>query len=143
MNNNEKFQGFKQKLINDNEARYGKEIREKYGNETIDQANKKIGDMTQEQYQNLEELTTRLNDTIKAAFEEGKPEGPLAQQACQLHKEWLCHYWPDGMYTKEAHMSLAQSYVDDPRFTAYYDKIIPGCAVFLRDAMRFYTNIKE
>lgn len=143
MNNNEKFQGFKQQLINDNETQYGKEIREKYGNETIDQSNQKLSDMTQEQYNNLEELTTRLNDTIKAAFEEGNPEGKLAQQACQLHKQWLCHYWPDGMYTKEAHMSLTQAYVDDHRFTAYYDKIAPGCAVFLRNAMRIYTGIKE
>ena len=26
-------------------------------------------------------------------------------------------------------------YVNDPRFTAYYDKIMPGCAHFLRDAV--------
>lgn len=26
-------------------------------------------------------------------------------------------------------------YVEDPRFMAYYDKIAPGSAVFLRDAV--------
>ena len=140
MNDNEKFQGFKKKLIDDNEARYGKEIREKYGDETINQANRKLADRTQAQHAQIEELTARLNDTLKAAFEEGDPAGELAQQACELHKQWLCHYWPDGMYTKEAHMSLAQSYVDDPRFTAYYDQIAPGCAVFLRDAINIYTT---
>ena len=39
-------------------------------------------------------------------------------------------------------MALAQMYVDDERFTAYYDKIVPGCAVFLRDAMKVYTDNK-
>ncbi len=40
-------------------------------------------------------------------------------------------------------MGLAQMYVDDERFKAYYDKIVPGCAEFLRDAMKIYTGIKE
>ena len=36
MSDTEKFEGFKQKMINDNENEYGKEIREKYGDEIID-----------------------------------------------------------------------------------------------------------
>jgi hypothetical protein len=33
-------------------------------------------------------------------------------------------------------------YVADERFSAYYEKIAPGCAVFLRDAMqRFYGKL--
>jgi len=31
-------------------------------------------------------------------------------------------------------------YVDDERFTAYYDKKQPGTAEFLRDAVIFYTS---
>jgi hypothetical protein len=30
--------------------------------------------------------------------------------------------------------------VDDERFTAYYDKIQPGAAEFLRDAVHIYTK---
>jgi len=33
-------------------------------------------------------------------------------------------------------------YVDDQRFTAYYDKIATGCAVFLRDALAVYCKAK-
>ena len=40
-------------------------------------------------------------------------------------------------------MGLVQMYVDDERFTSYYDKIVPGCAVFLRDAMQIFTQLKE
>ena len=39
-------------------------------------------------------------------------------------------------------MGLVQMYVDDERFTAYYDKIQKGAAVFLRDAMRIYLGIE-
>ena len=33
-------------------------------------------------------------------------------------------------------------YVDDERFTAYYDKEKPGTAEFLRDAILIYTSVK-
>jgi DNA-binding transcriptional MerR regulator len=136
MTDEEKFEGFKEKLISDNEQEYGGEIREKYGDEAVGRSNAKLKNMTKEQYGELEALTQELNRTLKAAFEQGDPGGELAQKACALHKKWLCFYWDH--YSKEAHRGVAQMYVDDPRFTAYYDAIAPGCAVFLRDAVRIF-----
>ncbi|HEX3025843.1 MAG TPA: MerR family transcriptional regulator, partial [Clostridia bacterium] len=50
MTDSEKFEGFKQKLIDENEQKYGAEIREKYGVETVEQANRKLADMTEETF---------------------------------------------------------------------------------------------
>jgi len=47
MSDKEKFEGFKQNLIAGNEAKYGKEIREKYGGTTIDASNAKVNGMSQ------------------------------------------------------------------------------------------------
>ncbi|MDR1550585.1 MAG: MerR family transcriptional regulator [Hungatella sp.] len=138
MSDQEKFEGFLQKLVDNNERQYGEEARAKYGDEPIDRSNTKVLNMSKEQYIELEELTEDLNKTLKAAFEQGDPAGELAQKACELHKKWLCFYWND--YSKEAHKGVTQMYVDDPRFTAYYDKIAPGCAVFLRDAVEIYCK---
>ncbi|MGI6606708.1 MAG: MerR family transcriptional regulator [Peptococcia bacterium] len=140
MTDKEKFEGFKKKMLAENEAKYGREIREKYGEENVARSNEKFMNMTEEQYAELQELTERLNETLKQAVAGGEPAGELAQKACELHKKWLLFFWPQ--YSKEAHMGLAQMYVDDSRFTAYYEKIAPGCAAFLRDAMRIYTGIK-
>ena len=93
--------------------------------------------MTKDDNLRLAALTDELSLAIKTAFEEWDPAGILSQKACGLHKKWLMYFWDS--YSKEAHMALVQGYVDDPRFTAYYDKIAPGCAVFLRDAMRIFT----
>ena len=41
---------------------------------------------------------------------------------------------------QEAYAGVTQLYVDDERFTAYYDRIQPGGALFLRDAVRIYTG---
>ena len=127
-----------QKLVDDNERQYGEEAREKYGDESVSRSNAKVLNMSKEQYTELEKLTSDLNGTLKAAFEQGDPAGELAQKACVLHKKWLCFYW--DAYSKEAHIGVTQMYVDDSRFTAYYDKIAPGCAVFLRDAVAIYCK---
>jgi DNA-binding transcriptional MerR regulator len=138
MSDKEKFEGFKQELINDNEKKYGREIRLKYGNEAVDSSNSKLSAMSKEQYDRQEKLQAELNETLKAAFLTGDPAGELAQKACVLHKQWLCFYW--DKYTKEAHRGVAQMYTEDERFTEYYDKIAPGCAVFLRDAINIYCR---
>lgn len=141
MMDKEKFEGFKQKLVDENEAKYGKEVREKYGEETVNKSNQKVKGMSQEQHDEVTRLATQVTETLKAAFKTGDPAGELAQKAADMHRQWLCYYWDS--YSKEAHAGLAQMYVDDPRFTAYYDDKQPGTAVFLRDAVHIYTGINQ
>lgn len=141
MTDKEKFEGFKQKMIDDNEKKYGKEIRGKYGDEQVDRSNQKVKDMTQEQYAQVEKLSEDVTTTLEKAFATGDPAGELAQRAADLHRQWLCFFW--NHYTKEAHAGVAQMYVDDERFTAYYDKKQPGTAAFLRDAIFIYTGMKK
>lgn len=141
MSDKEKFEGFKQKLIDENEKKYGKEAREKYGEDAVNKSNAKVKNMTEEQYEEVTSLANEVNETLQAAFQTGDPAGELAQKAADLHRQWLCYYW-DG-YSKEAHAGLAQMYVDDERFTAYYDKEQPGTAAFLRDAILIYTGMRK
>lgn len=141
MSDKEKFEGFKQKLIDDNEKKYGNEIRKKYGNETVDKSNKKIKNMTEEEYAKVTKLADEIKETLHKAFLTGDPAGELAQKAADLHRQWLSFYW-DG-YTKEAHAGIAQMYVNDERFKQYYDKEQPGTAEFFRDAIQIYTGLKK
>lgn len=141
MADKEKFEGFKQKLAADNEKKYGKEIREKYGKDAVEKSNNKLKNMTQEQYDEVTKLSEELMATLSEAFKTGNPAGELAQKAADLHKQWLTFYWDS--YSKEAHAGLAQMYVDDERFTAYYDKEQPGTAEFLRDAILIYTGMNK
>ena len=138
MSDNEKFEGFKQTLINENEQKYGKEIREKYGDKIVDESNAKIKGLTQEQYNECERLRLAMEEALKAAIETGNPAGESAQKACDLHRQWLCVVYPK--YSKEYHMGLGEMYVADERFRANYDKIAPGCTEFLRDAINIYCG---
>jgi DNA-binding transcriptional MerR regulator len=138
MSNEQKFEGFKQKLIDDNENKYGKEIREKYGNEQVNKSNQKLKNMTQEQHDEVTRLAEEVKAKLAEAFKQGDPASELAQKTADLHRQWLCNYWTE--YSKEAHAGLAQMYVDDERFKAYYDEKQPGIAEFLRDAIHIYTG---
>ncbi len=139
MKDQDKFNGFKKQMVAENEERYGKEIRTKYGEKAVEQSNQKVLDMTPEQYDEVTRLSQEYMALLQQAFQIGDPGGDLAQQAVDLHRQWLSYFWPN--YSKEAHMGLAQMYVDDERFTAYYDAQQPGTAAFLRDAVRIYTGV--
>ena len=141
MSTEEKFDGFKKRIIEENEKKFGEEIRQKYGDDRVDQSNAKVMSMTQEQHNEVTALAENITVTLAEAFKTGDPGGELAQKAAELHKQWLSYYWTK--YSKEAHAGLAQMYVDDERFTAYYDKEQPGTAKFLRDAIYIYTGIKK
>lgn len=140
MTDKEKFEGFKQKMIDENEKRFGKEIREKYGDAAIDRSNEKVKNMTQEEYEEMIQLERKMMSTLAEAIKLGDPGSEIAQKAAALHKQWLAYFWSE--YSKEAHAGLAQMYVDDERFREYYDAKQPGTARFLRDAIHIYTGIK-
>jgi DNA-binding transcriptional MerR regulator len=141
MTDKEKFEGFKQKIIDDNEKKYGTEIREKYGDDTVNKSNEKLKNMTQAEHEEVTRLANEVTATLAEAFKNGDPASETAQKAADLHKQWLIYYWSE--YSKEAHAGLAQMYVDDERFKAHYDEKQPGTAEFLRDAIHIYTGFKK
>lgn len=140
MSDKEKFEGFKEKLINDNEEKYGVEIREKYGDAAINASNEKFRNLSKEQYDEYVQLEKKVLETLKAAFATKDPASDLAQKAADLHRTWLSYTWNN--YSKEAHAGVAKMYVADERFTQYYDKEQPGLAAFLRDSILIYTGTK-
>jgi len=138
MTDKEKFEGLKQKLIDDNEQKYGEEVRVKYGGTAMDESNAKVMGLTKEQYDEGEWLRLEIEEVLKAASATGNPAGELAQKACDLHKQWLCIHNPK--YSKEYHIGLGKMYVADERFRVHYDKLAPGCTEFLRDAINIYCK---
>ena len=139
MSDKEKFEAFKRRAVEANEERYGKEIREKYGDAEVDRANASVLALTKEEYQQWEALGEEILSALAAAVRSGEdPAGEEGQRIARLHRRWLSYSWE--AYTPQAHRGLAELYTADGRFTAYYDKEVPGCAAFLRDAVRAYVS---
>ena len=138
MTDQEKFEAFK-RVVAANEAAFGQELRQRYGDEEADRANACVLALTQEEYEAWKALGGEIHAALAAAVGAGAdPAGPEGQRIAQLHRRWLSYSWE--AYTPQAHAGLAELYVSDPRFTAYYDREVSGCAAFLRDAVRAYTG---
>lgn len=141
MSDKEKFEAFKRGVVEANEARYGREIREKYGSETVDRANARVLALTEEEHGRWTALGEELKAALARAVRAGAdPAGEEGRRIAALHRQWLSYSWE--ACTPQAHRGLGELYTADERFTAYYDGEVPGCAAFLRDAIAAYINGK-
>lgn len=139
MSDPDKFAAFKKKSVEENEAMYGEEIREKYGNDAVEQTSARMLSMPEEDYRQWTALATEILADLETAVTNGAdPAGEAGRHIAELHRRWLMFTW--AAYTPQAHAGLARMYVADRRFTAYYDRSVPGCAGFLRDAILAYTQ---
>lgn len=139
MSDKEKFQVFKERIVRENEERHGAEIREKYGDDEMDSANRKMLNMMEEEFERFQNLGKEINVQLEEAVLTGeKPESEKGRRIVLLHKEWLGKTWKQ--YTKEAHIAIGNMYISDDRFRMYYDKEVEGCAIFLEAAIRYWIE---
>lgn len=139
MSDREKFEAFKRRAVEANEEQYGKEVREKYGDEAAEGSNAKLLSMTEEEHGEWKALEAEILSALAAAVRSGEdPAGAEGRRIAELHRRWLSYTWT--AYTPQAHRGVAELYTADERFTAYYDQEVPGCAAFLRQAVRAYTE---
>ena len=139
MSDEQKFEAFKQRAVAHNEEVYGAEIRAKYGKQEVDEANTAVMNLTQAQYQEWTELGHEIQERLEATVREGvSPESQEGKEITALHRQWLTI--TGTQYDPAKHRGIAELYVMDERFTAYYDKHMPGCARFLRDAVAHWVN---
>ncbi|WP_099221822.1 MerR family transcriptional regulator [Listeria costaricensis] len=138
MTDQEKFDAFKDQLVHENEAQYGKEIREQYGDQTVDASNAKLMGLSEADFAEQERLNAALLEALKRALEAGEDaRSETAQEAARLHQAWIHFFWPS--YTKEAHLGLVDMYVADDRFKRYYDEQSGTHATeLLREAVQIY-----
>jgi DNA-binding transcriptional MerR regulator len=74
-------------------------------------------------------------DAVVAAMQAGKPsDGSEAMDGAEAHRRQINDAFYECSY--EMHLGLAEMYLADPRFTATYEKIAPGLAQYLHDAIR-------
>lgn len=139
MADEKKFEAFKAQMTEEHEQKYGKESREKYGDAAVDRSQKAFRDMSPEDYERWTHLDRAILEGLEEAVRAGlSPESPEGETIVSNHKQWLIL---SGLkYQPNVHKGLGQMYVMDERFTAYYDKNVPGCGAFLRDAIQCWVK---
>lgn len=84
-----------------------------------------------------EELEQRIKDNLVLAMMTKDPESPESKLVAGMHAQWIKVHWGEKAYSPEAHVSLAEGYLADPRFVEYYDgSCSAGATEFLRDIIK-------
>lgn len=134
MSDKEKFEAFKKDLVDENEKTYGKEIREKYGDDSVDESNRKMLNMSEEDYKLFKELEENILALVERCVKENLDlDSKEAIELVNMHQKWIKMTW--NKYSVEAHKSLAMMYTIDERFKEYYDKNVEGCTDYLSMAI--------
>ncbi|WP_195267377.1 MerR family transcriptional regulator [Eubacterium sp. 1001713B170207_170306_E7] len=119
MEDHEKFKGFIQDKLDENEERYGEEIREKYGDEAVDRSNAQFKEMSPEKYKAFAGLEERILTLLKEVTRLGSIDSPEGEELARLHQQWITLAW--GSYNTETHRGLVHMYTEDQRFKKYYE----------------------
>lgn len=127
MTQKEKFEGF-----DFSHNPYEEEARRRWGDQAVDEANKKTGQFTEADKNRLSDIYRNL--TVARHL---TPDSKEAQDA--IH-EWYVFLQRFGHYTPEMFKNLGQMYVMDERFTKNIDQFGDGLAQFMADAMAVYAN---
>lgn len=127
----EKFKGFK---YEDNE-KYIKEAKEKYGNEVIEKSLEKQKDNEKEVEEGFNNIFFAFADNMKKAMEVSSNEN--LKLAEDLH-EYICKFSFDC--TLDIFSKIGLGYVQDPKFKENIDKYSKGTAQYVSDIIQEYVK---
>ncbi len=137
----QEFENFKDKILSDNEKKYGEEMRAKpsqYDPEMVKYSQNKVKNMSKEEFDEIENLRKDIQQLLEENANNETFDSEIAELIYNKHKQWLFFYW--GKYSVETHRGVCDMYILDERFKKYYDANINGCAEFLRTCVYFATD---
>jgi DNA-binding transcriptional MerR regulator len=111
------------------------EAKERWGNtEAYRESTKRAKAYKKEDWKKIkaeaEEIGAAFVEAAAAGLKATDPKVIAIAERARLHIDrW---FYP---CSKEMHANLGRMYVEDPRFTATYEKMRPGLAVYVRDAI--------
>jgi MerR family transcriptional regulator, thiopeptide resistance regulator len=127
----ELYEGFTQ----EQRERYDREVKEMYDPELVAESHRRLRKLTKAQWQAVKEEGGAV--TLKLAELSDRPiHDPEVQAAIARH-----HSWIENFYTcsAEVYQGLGRLYSEHPEFRAMYEKIRPGLADYMREAMAYYA----
>jgi MerR family transcriptional regulator, thiopeptide resistance regulator len=132
MTTNEMFTGFSE----EQQAEYEKEAMQMYDPETVKASNAKWKGYGKEKQQQILIESGQIYVDMIAAMPKGAAS-PEAQACVERWRKNMDHFWSPSL---EQLNGLGNLYNEDARFKANFEKMQPGLAEFMREAIREYVR---
>ncbi|MBP9761343.1 MAG: MerR family transcriptional regulator [Candidatus Magasanikbacteria bacterium] len=119
---------------------YKEEAKQRWGHtEAWKQSQERTKHWTKKEYARVKEEGEVLMRQIVAVMDKGAAD-PEVQALIHVHYNSLREFYDPNI---SMYRGLGQMYVDDPRFTAYFEKFAQGLAVFMKDAIFVYCDLHD
>jgi DNA-binding transcriptional MerR regulator len=124
----------------DEMEKYKEEAKKRWGNtQAYKQSMERTKNMTKEDFKKIEAKNQMILAKIVQHMDKGASD-PIVQEGIKEHFQGMQVFY-DCSY--EMYRNLGKMYVEDKRFTAYYDKVKPGLARFMCEAMGVFAEGKK
>lgn len=140
MNKKEMFGAFDMSQIEKHKKKYAEEVRQKYGKDIIEECERKTSGYGENEWALIQARMDEIYKRIAGMMD----KEPSDKQVQELIGEFRQHI-TDNFYecTPQIFRGLGDLYVNDKRFTEYFEKYKSGLAEFLKDAIHIYYNNTE
>ena len=111
---------------------YADEARERWGDtDAWQQSQRRVAALSKDDWIRIKDEDAALLEDLAAAKRAGvRPGSTGANALARRHRAGIDRFYD---CSDEMHLCLAQMYISDERFTAYYDGVEPGLAQYVHD----------
>ncbi len=115
---------------------YRKEASQRWGEDRVKQSEARVRKLTPQQWKAVQDEAEAIYEEI-ASLMHLDPSDAQVQAAVAKHYSHLKHFYEPS---PQMYAGLADLYFQDERFTAFFEKIKPGLAAFMSQAMKVYAE---
>lgn len=126
------FEGF-------DDRQYREEAEKRWGKDVVATSYDRLAKLSKQERDDVWAEAQAIASGV-AALMDCDPADPEVQKLVARHYRWVNFFWDCDL---RSYRELGRMYVEDPRFAANYDKIRPGLAVFMRDAIQVYADASD
>jgi DNA-binding transcriptional MerR regulator len=112
------------------------EVEERWGDtDAFRESQRRAASYTKADWERIKAQGVAAIEKVVGAMRAGLPaDSADAMDGAEMHRQQIT----DAFYecTSQIHVGLAEMYIADPRFTATYEKVAPGLAQYLHDAIK-------
>ncbi|HUI88069.1 MAG TPA: MerR family transcriptional regulator [Anaerolineales bacterium] len=129
------FEGFSE----EEQEKYAEEAAQTWDAETVHASNRKWKSYSDAEKKKILVEGKALYNDLAAVMLKGAASKDVQAVIARWHKHMQYFWSPDD----EQLLGLADLYNDDPRFKANYEKVHPGLAEFIREAVKVYVKNRK
>ena len=136
MNTKDFYAGFDE----EQQARYEEEARQRWGEASVAESARRWKSRSREQKNAILAEGSEITQTIADQMEKGFAHPDVQDWVERWHQSINHNFYDCSLEVFEA---LGHGYVSDERFTAFYERVRPGLAAFMEQAMVYYCARKR